>query len=469
MNTKPYHLNNINLLAENDRSLYEKEKEDGTVCYDSTSHSKIDFTRTHLNYNVCPHEQYDKKKILEIHETIRGKKFPKNGVLFGCTVITLPKDFDGDSRQFFQTAYDGLKEIYKLNDDDIISAYVHMDETTPHLHFNFIPHHENTISWEKTMPKHMFDTQHKKLEDFMNEKNIGTVHLLNGQTLGFDVQQLSPEQKTISMEIYELKEERNEIYQQIASKEAHKQKLEKDINYYTENNNWEKVEDATLEWENCSAELSKLAKKKKELGKQLDDKFKELNNDTKPNSNQRQIFELVADKVNSEAEMQEANITIEKLKSECKLAHDEVAELKTEFNNIIEEHSKQAEDMFKAIADGVQDAVSNAYVMGKNAPKDMDVERSALHQNDSIRKAVGYVVKPLQSFHLYTQSLHNKMNEIIEQFKHNSNVIRQRRNDKNVVDMDNTLEQNVQKSNIQLNLENTSMDENESEYDEYPF
>lgn len=41
------------------------------------------------------------------------------------------------SRQFFQDAYDFLAERYGR--ENVISATVHLDEATPHMHFNFVP------------------------------------------------------------------------------------------------------------------------------------------------------------------------------------------------------------------------------------------------------------------------------------------------------------------------------------------
>jgi len=40
-------------------------------------------------------------------------------------------------KQFFQDSYEYLKNRY--GEDNVISATVHLDETTPHMHFNFVP------------------------------------------------------------------------------------------------------------------------------------------------------------------------------------------------------------------------------------------------------------------------------------------------------------------------------------------
>lgn len=211
MNTEKMHMSNNGLLAEADRSLYEdktKTGEDGKKVYkDTVSKSIIDFGKTHLNYNLCPHEQYKPWEIKAIHEKIRGKRMPKNAVAWGSTIITMPKDYTGDKRAFFECAYKNLKKMYGLKDEDVVSAYVHMDESTPHMHFYFLPikHEEekDRVSWETVMPRWMYKTQHEKLQKVMSEDLGEEVHLLNGETLGIDVSKMDADQRKKSMELAE--------------------------------------------------------------------------------------------------------------------------------------------------------------------------------------------------------------------------------------------------------------------------
>lgn len=204
MHSQNYHKGNSGLLNEYDRSMYGKT--------DSTSKGLIDKNRTHLNYNLCSHSQYKPKEIVAIQEKIRGKKFAKNGNFFGTTIISLPKDYTGDTREFFESAYKNLKKLYGLKEEDIVSSYVHMDETTPHMHFCFIPvkhlEEKEVVSWEKVMTKSMFNTQHTKLSKMM-EKDLGVeVSILNGKTLGVDITKMTKENKLLSMENTQLKEEK---------------------------------------------------------------------------------------------------------------------------------------------------------------------------------------------------------------------------------------------------------------------
>ena len=128
-----------------------------------------------------------------------------DAVAFGSTILTLPKNYEGDSRQFFEESYKALKHIYRLREEDIISAYVHMDETTPHMHFYFLPVHRNgekeTMSWEKTITRRTYQTQHRDVQRHL-ERVLGVkCEILNGKTLGIgDINKLSSEEKLRGME-----------------------------------------------------------------------------------------------------------------------------------------------------------------------------------------------------------------------------------------------------------------------------
>ena len=199
MNTQKYKVaTQCGLLREADRSLY---RDENGAYKDTVSRSNIDFSKSNMNYNLCPHKQYTQKQIKEYIEKITGKTMRKDAV-WGSTIISQPKDYDGDSRTFFATAYEGLKEIYQLTDDDIISAYCHTDEGGSfHCHLYFIPHWRDQdkegVAWGRVMPRSMYQKQHKLLEEYINQQpyfanNGYKVRLLNGETLGIgDVNKLS--------------------------------------------------------------------------------------------------------------------------------------------------------------------------------------------------------------------------------------------------------------------------------------
>ena len=119
---------------------YERTPGDGV----KRSNVDIDPERTHLNYNLGPQGagmENLKKRLSEIKVQKRAD------VNVMCDwVVTLPKyrptrmvtlDKERVERDFFQQTYNFLADRYGR--ENVISAYVHMDEKTPHMHFAFVP------------------------------------------------------------------------------------------------------------------------------------------------------------------------------------------------------------------------------------------------------------------------------------------------------------------------------------------
>lgn len=102
------------------------------------SNESINFDNSYLNYNLAPEKgdqlEFINKKCKE-HKALNRKD-----VNVMCNwVVTLPKEINDEyeERRFFQKTYDFLSEKY--GEENVISAYVHKDETTPHIHFAFVP------------------------------------------------------------------------------------------------------------------------------------------------------------------------------------------------------------------------------------------------------------------------------------------------------------------------------------------
>ena len=97
----------------------------------------IDTSRTHLNYNLAPHQQGQLDFIKDRLNDVYCLK--RDDVKVMCSwVVTVPKTVPEEyQREFFERVYSFLEDRY--GKQNVVSAYVHNDETTPHLHFAFIP------------------------------------------------------------------------------------------------------------------------------------------------------------------------------------------------------------------------------------------------------------------------------------------------------------------------------------------
>lgn len=116
---------------------YERAKSEKTGEYIKFSNQDIDVSRTCENYNLAPERnqlKFIKQRCDEVHCLKR-----KDVNVMCSWVVTLPKNFDKEKeRKFFEECYNFLKDRYG-GEKNVISAYVHKDEITPHLHYSFVP------------------------------------------------------------------------------------------------------------------------------------------------------------------------------------------------------------------------------------------------------------------------------------------------------------------------------------------
>ena len=127
---------------------------------------QIDFTLTRNNYNIIKRERSytqfinDKIEALDLLTKVR-----KDAVLMCSFVIGSDREFFGrlsrqEQQQFFVDCTRFFAERY--GEENIISAVVHMDETTPHLHLNLIP-----IADGRLCAKTLFDR--KELQNLQSD------------------------------------------------------------------------------------------------------------------------------------------------------------------------------------------------------------------------------------------------------------------------------------------------------------
>lgn len=109
--------------------------------YDRTDENpkeNIDRNRTHLNYNLAP--KADKKQIDILNQRLSEVKVQnrKDVNLLCSWVITMPKTLpENREEEFFRQSYLFLEDRY--GKENVVSAFIHKDEATPHMHFAFIP------------------------------------------------------------------------------------------------------------------------------------------------------------------------------------------------------------------------------------------------------------------------------------------------------------------------------------------
>ena len=109
------------------------------------SNANIDKEKSYLNYSIkSPKYSYEKEfDLMREKYKLKGQiKIVSNIV---CEyIITSDKEFfetigEKGTKRFFETAYNFVTEYKNLGEQYIMSAKVHMDEETPHMHLIFLP------------------------------------------------------------------------------------------------------------------------------------------------------------------------------------------------------------------------------------------------------------------------------------------------------------------------------------------
>lgn len=121
--------------------------------YKSKVNPQIDSERTSENYHVIKQQgsylKYINKRIKEISQK---RKLKDDAVLMCSFILGSDKEFfdsltQQQQREFF---YDTtLFFANRYGKENIISAVVHLDETTPHMHLNLMPVFENRLCAKK--------------------------------------------------------------------------------------------------------------------------------------------------------------------------------------------------------------------------------------------------------------------------------------------------------------------------------
>lgn len=163
------------------------------------SNQSIDQEKTPENYNLAPARDISQGEFIRQRCT-EVKCLKRKDVNVMCAwVVTAPKGVAGsqDERKFFQETYNFLEEQY--GKENVVSAYVHKDEVTPHMHFAFVPVVADRRSGElKVSAKECLTRKH--LQAFHGDLSR---HL--ERTLGRDVGVLNEATKEGNKSIEELK------------------------------------------------------------------------------------------------------------------------------------------------------------------------------------------------------------------------------------------------------------------------
>ena len=154
---------------------------------------RIDPARTKYNYTLDDRERYNMKakRTFSLVGVLKGRlgevahSNRKDLNVLSDWVITCPQEllFDEQKqRRFFDVAYSFVCDRYGR--DNVLQGFVHMDETTPHVHIPVIPVMNGRVSSKAVFTRKELTSFHNDLDKVI-EREFGVKGLIkNGRTKG---------------------------------------------------------------------------------------------------------------------------------------------------------------------------------------------------------------------------------------------------------------------------------------------
>ena len=172
---------------------------------------EIHHDRTQWNYNLAPkHEGMTDYEFMK-NRCEEFKILKRSNVNWMVSwVITIPADYEGSQEMFFKEAYNFMENKY--GKENVISAYVHLDETSPHMHFCFVPvvfdtkKQEYKVNAKVCINRTELLKIHPQMQEYLESKLQTKVNILNGATAEGNktIEQLKKEEKIKKAAIKEL-------------------------------------------------------------------------------------------------------------------------------------------------------------------------------------------------------------------------------------------------------------------------
>jgi predicted nucleic acid-binding Zn-ribbon protein len=194
---------------------YERAKDENGE-YLKFGNQEIDTAKSHLNYNLAPMQAngqggFVKERCSEV------KMQNRKDVNVMCSwVVTAPHEIRAEeTERFFRETYKFLSERYGR--DNVVSAYVHMDETTPHVHFAFVPIVRDKkkdilkVSAKEAINKFELQRFHNDLSGYMENVFGRDIGILNEATKEGNKTKQELQDGTAQRKLDEIKRETDEL------------------------------------------------------------------------------------------------------------------------------------------------------------------------------------------------------------------------------------------------------------------
>ncbi len=334
----------------------------------SSSTSNIDESRTHLNYNLA--EKNQPLSCLDcLHKRMSEIKVLKRAnVNVMCDwVITAPESLTPEELPpFFDECYKFLNARY--GKENVISSPVHMDETSPHIHYNFVPVVTDKkkgipkLSAKECITRKNLNTFHPDLTKHMTAVFGRDIGILNGATVGGNKTIKQLKQTSENLKVFKavpIEEESSAVYKLLGKDKVVVKRSELDrLN--------KAVEDAQLISSNRDAMISDLTEQKRKADRKNEKAEEHL-----------RAAEEKADSIVEKATIQADNMTsalaLERIKW-----NDERTEQQLALDNREKELEERSEELAKAEQLVNEQSESNAASAERNFAIATQLEQAAL-------------------------------------------------------------------------------------------
>lgn len=109
------------------------------------SNKEIDIEKTHLNYYIKKNQLSYVKEFDKLREKndLKGQ-IRSNSIIICEMIFTSDEEFFrelsiDEMRKYFEESYNFIINYKNLGEENILSAVVHLDECTPHMHLIYVP------------------------------------------------------------------------------------------------------------------------------------------------------------------------------------------------------------------------------------------------------------------------------------------------------------------------------------------
>lgn len=316
----------------------------------------IDLSRTHLNYDIVQSDKTLYQRVKERVEDLKksGSRVQKNSVVMYSNILTVPREQaekwgEKKTDEYFKACYDFF--CREFGTENVVSAVVHKDETSPHMHLHFVPVNKENgrLQARIAMNRQRINQIHNELPKFLQER-------------GFDVKRASGKTKDKNIEdVHEYKQVQRKINEK-------KQELKKIVEILPDTK--EKIQYMKKETETVKVGFMKT--EEKETGnyilshKQMQDMSKKINAAVAVKKGYERLIktDLVQENIKLREIVVEQNKTIEELKTrnsnlqkektrlywENDSLKDQITDLKHEIKSIY----KSTREFLKEHTDGLR-------------------------------------------------------------------------------------------------------------------